>query len=196
VLSFAAGQVLWTIYEQVLRQPRFPSWADAAFLSAYLLLVAGALRVAGLRQAWRGPWALGAALVMAAAITASWFVLLGPRVDQGAATWLGELVGTAYPAGDLVLVVCVVLLCTTPGDGTMRLVAGTLAASLGIVVLTDSIFTYQQLQGTYQVGTPLDVGWSLGYMLVALAAQALRLGTTARAGGESIAAAGEGARRR
>src|SRR5579871_3314497 len=35
VLFFILGQMVWTLYEQVLHNPPFPSWADVGFVSAY-----------------------------------------------------------------------------------------------------------------------------------------------------------------
>ena len=49
-----------------------------------------------------------------------------------------------------------------------------------IIVLTDSIYDYQELHNAYVTGTMLDVGWPLGYMLVGLGARALRVMGTSR----------------
>src|SRR5262245_51419798 len=42
-LSYAVGQIIFTIYEQVLHfaTPPFPSWADAAYLWAYPFCLLG-----------------------------------------------------------------------------------------------------------------------------------------------------------
>ena len=53
---------------------------------------------------------------------------------------------------------------------TVRLIA----IGLIVIVITDSIYDYQTLQGIYANGLQ-DVGWPLGYMLIGLAAQALNM---------------------
>src|SRR5215211_6175927 len=50
-----------------------------------------------------------------------------------------------------------------------------LALGLTLIVVADSNFAYWSLHETYATGTLPDVGWSLGYMLVALGAFAARL---------------------
>jgi hypothetical protein len=50
VVAFAAGQILWTYYEQVLHQATpFPSLADLGFLAQYPFLTVGVLLMSGRR---------------------------------------------------------------------------------------------------------------------------------------------------
>jgi serine phosphatase RsbU (regulator of sigma subunit) len=56
-----------------------------------------------------------------------------------------------------------------------------LALGLTLIVVADSNFAYWSLQDTYATGTLPDLGWSLGYMIVALGAFAARLAPTGEA---------------
>jgi serine phosphatase RsbU (regulator of sigma subunit) len=56
-----------------------------------------------------------------------------------------------------------------------------LALGLTLIVVADSNFAYWSLHDAYATGTLPDVGWSLGYMLVALGAFAARLAPTGEA---------------
>jgi diguanylate cyclase (GGDEF)-like protein/putative nucleotidyltransferase with HDIG domain len=176
VLSFAVGQGIWAIYELVLHRPPFPSWADAGYLSAYPFLLLGVLVLPTrpLPLAARTRLVLDALMTMTAVVTFSWYFILGPTLLQGAESALARIVGTAYPLFDLVLVFCLIVLAARSSDRPMRRVLHMLSLALGIIVITDCIFDLQNLQGTYATGGLVDVGWPLGYMLVALAAHATR----------------------
>src|SRR5437764_292308 len=183
VLSFAVGQGIWAIYELVLHQPPFPSWADVGYLSAYPFLLLGVLllptRPIPLAACTRV--VMDALMTMTAVVTFAWYFILGPTLLQGAESALARIVGTAYPIFDLVLVFCLIVLSARSSDRPMRRVMHMLALALGIIVVTDCIFDLQNLQGTYATGGLVDVGWPLGYMLVALTAyHATRLASLER----------------
>src|SRR3989440_3337300 len=183
VLSFTVGEGIWAIYELVLHRPPFPSWADAGYLSAYPFLLLGVLVLPThpLPLAARTRLVLDALMTMTAVVTFSWYFILGPTLLQGAESALARIVGTAYPLFDLVLVFCLVVLSARSSDQPMRRVLHMLSLALGIIVITDCIFDLQNLQGTYATDGLVDVGWPLGYMLVALAAHATRLAALGRA---------------
>jgi len=113
-------------------------------------------------------------MIMVAVATFSWYDLLGPTVLRGDASVAVKVVGAASTLGDLVLIVCLLLLWARAGDGAMQRVVRPLALGLGVIVVTDGAFDYGTLRGTYATGGLVDVGWPLGYMLVGLAALALR----------------------
>src|SRR4029078_5202915 len=45
-----------------------------------------------------------------------------------------------------------------------------LGLGLGVFAVSDSIYLYQVARGTYETGTPLDLGWIVGALIIALAA--------------------------
>jgi len=183
ILGFALGQAIWTYYESVLHQPPFPSWADAGYLAAYPFLTLGILLLPTrpLHGADRARVLMDGLMIMVAVVTLSWYFILGPTLLQGGASTVAKVVGAAYPLWDLALIFCLILLGARAGDGAMRRVVRLLALGLGVIVATDCAFDYGQLQGTYATGGLVDVGWPLGYMLVGLAARALRLALAAPA---------------
>jgi len=174
--GFAVGQVIWTYYQDVIHQPPFPSWADAAYLSAYPFLLLGILLTPrrALSLAARARIVIDGLLVVVAAVTFSWYYILGPTFLQQGQTLLGKIVGTAYPSSDVVLIACLLLLAPSARDAATRRVVALLALGLSVIVVTDTLFDYQQLHGTYMTGALSDAGWPLGYMTVALGAHALR----------------------
>jgi serine phosphatase RsbU (regulator of sigma subunit) len=190
ILSWVLGQTIFTYYEWVLRQPPpLPSIADLGYLSVYPFLLLGILLLPArpVPIASRTRIALDGLMTMTAAVTFSWYFVLGPVMRQGTETTLAKAVATAYPLADIVLIACLVILASRPGERTLRPAIRLLALGLILIVVADSNFAYWSLHDAYATGTLPDVGWSLGYMLVALGAFAARLAPT----GESTTTADE-----
>ena len=181
ILSFAFGQMVFTYYEWVLQQaPPLPSLADVGFLSQYPFLLLGILLLPArpIPAASRARIALDGLMIMTALVTLSWYFVLGPLVQQEGETTLAKAVAMAQPLADVVLVACLLILASRPSEHTLRPALRLLALGLTLVVVADSNFTYQMLHDTYATGTLIDVGWPLGYMLVALGAFVTRLAAT------------------
>jgi two-component system cell cycle response regulator len=117
-------------------------------------------------------------MIMTAAVTFSWYFVLGPVIQQGTETALAKAVAAAYPLADIVLIACLIILALRPGERVHRRAAYVLALALGFLVVMDSIYGYLTLNETYVTGTFLDVGWPVAYMLIGLGAFAVRLAPT------------------
>src|SRR5829696_963334 len=178
ILSWVLGQALFTYYEWALRQPPpLPSLADIAYLSVYPFFLLGILLLPArpVPVASGTRIALDGLMIMTAAVTFSWYFILGPVMQQGTQTTLAKAVATAYPLAGLVLIACLVILASRPEEQTLRPAVRLLALGLTLIVVADSNFLYWSLHDAYATGTLPDVGWSLGYMLVGLGAFAARL---------------------
>ena len=178
ILSWVVGQAVFTYYEWVLRQPPpLPSLADLGYLSVYPFLLVGILLLPArpVPAASRMRIALDGLMIMTAAVTFSWYFVLGPVMQQGTETTLAKAVSTAYPLADIVLIACLVILASRPGEHALLPAVRLLALGLILIVIADSNFAYWSLHDAYATGTFPDVGWALGYMLVALGAFAARL---------------------
>ncbi len=184
IISWVLGQMLFTYYEWALRQPPpLPSLADVGYLSVYPFFLLGILLLPArpVPVASRTRLALDGLMIMTAAVTFSWYFVLGPVMQQGTETTLAKAVSTAYPLADIVLIACLVILASRPEEHTLKPAIRLLALGLTLIVLADSNFAYWSLHDAYATGTLPDVGWSLGYMLVALGAFAARLASTGEA---------------
>ncbi len=177
VLGYAVGQVIWTYYQEIAHQPPFPSWADAGYLAAYPFLCGGLLLLPRrpLPRAARLRVLLDSVMIMTGVVAFSWYFVLGPTMLQGSESLLGQFVGAAYPFCDLVLFCCLLLLWNRSQEGGLRPVVVLFSVGLGSILVVDTAFAYGNLHGTYVTGGLVDVGWSLGYMLLALATRAARL---------------------
>src|ERR671921_1059 len=178
ILSWVLGQAIFTYYEWVLGQPPpLPSIADVGYLSVYPFLLLGILLLPArpIPVASRTRIALDGLMTMTAAVTFSWYFILGPVMQQGSETTLAKAVSSAYPLAGIVLIACLIILASRPEEHTLLPAVRILALGLTLIVVADSNFAYWSLHDAYATGTLPDVGWSLGYMLVALGAFAAQL---------------------
>src|SRR5215204_2427587 len=184
IVSWVLGQAIFTYYEWALRQPPpLPSIADVGYLSVQPFLLLGILLLPArpVPVASRTRLALDGLMIMTAAVTFSWYFVLGPVMQQGTETTLAKAVSSAYPLADIVLIACLIILASRPEEHTLLPAVSPLALGLTLIVVADSNFAYWSLHDAYATGTLPDVGWSLGYMFVALGAFAARLAPTGEA---------------
>jgi len=166
--AWAAGQGAWSWYELRLgRELPFPSLGDVGFL----LFPVGAcvalwLLPARASQAERGRRLLDSLTVTAALSLVWWSTALGAVARAGAADPLALTVSLAYPASDLVVLALTVIVMSRSCD--QRRTLSLFGLGIGAIALADSVFAYQTALGTYG-GTLADVGWVVGFGLLALA---------------------------
>lgn len=168
-LSFAVGEVLFWIYEDVLGRVPFPSAADAFFLLGYPFF-AGALLLLLRSRAPGRDWSslIDASIITTSAAVVVWVFLMQPYFGDESLSLVERLLSCAYPLGDLLLLAVAVRLAVAPGVWTFayRL----LWASLAFRLLADIVFADAVLNGTYTSGDPVDAGWLLAYLLIGAAA--------------------------
>jgi len=182
ILCYVLGQMGFTYYDLVLHQaPPFPSLADIGYLIEYPFFLLGILLLPSrpIPVASRARIALDGLMIMTAALTFSWYFILGPVIQQGTETVLAKVVAAAYPLADIVLISCLLILALRPGERALRRAAYVLALALGFYVVMDSIYGYLTLNDLYVTGTIFDVGWPVAYMLIGLGAFAVRLAPAA-----------------
>src|SRR3989475_7118205 len=143
-LSWGVGQAIWSYYELVKgQQTPFPSFADLGFLGAVPLAVAR-----GLFFPW-GPspapsllrTILDALLTAGSLFIISWATALGTVYRTGPGGLIAQLIGLAYPGGDIVIRTIVLMLASmAPKENRLPfiLLAGGLVANL----MADSAFAY------------------------------------------------------
>lgn len=173
-LSWGLGQVVWSYYELVLHQETpFPSFADLGYLGAIPLMLAGVLRLPrsegrdGASQALVG---LDALVAMCSVATVSWYILLGPMYTDGSSPLLERAIGIAYPAGDLLLMFAVIGVAMRGWVAGQGRILTPLVLGLAVFAVADSGFTYLNLHNAYVSGSPIDLGWPLGLLLISHAA--------------------------
>jgi hypothetical protein len=173
--AWGAGMAVWSAYESIGgREVPFPSLADVGYLAAVPLAVAALLAfpTAPQRKAAQIRTVADGILIGASLLIVSWIVALGPVVRSGGTGLLADVIGIAYPLGDVVMATIVLYaivrsrLASPLGRATVLLLCGGLLAS----AVSDSGFSYLALQKSYASGSRIDVGWFIGYLLIFLAA--------------------------
>jgi diguanylate cyclase (GGDEF)-like protein len=170
--AWAVGEIVWSYYELIAnRQTPFPSVADAGFLLFPVLAAIGLLQwpSAVLRGGARWRTLLDGVLVAGSLFVLSWVTTLGATVKAGGTTGFSYAVSLAYPISDLVLLTLAVVVVANARD-TPRSGLGWLALGLVFLAVADSGFAYLITIGHYATGSPVDIGWFGGFLLIAVAA--------------------------
>ncbi len=170
LMTWTAGDLVWTLWLDNLSNPPSPSIADGLYLAMYpamyaalMLLIRSRLRDAALAQ-----WLDGA--IVGLALAAIGAVLILPTVlavSKGRV--IEDVVNLAYPLGDLTLLAFVVVAYSLSNwrPGRLWLLLG---ASMAVDAIADLVFAYQAAKGTYAAGGILDAMWPVAMSLLALAA--------------------------
>ena len=174
--SWGCGQAIWTVYESGLgREVPFPSFADAGYLIAPLLLALGLLRlpsspagVSGRARLLLDGLVVGLSLVML-----SWQVVLADTLAAGGDTWETTAISVAYPVADVVCVTIalVVLVRARHGGGVPVQALALLVLGSASAAVADSGFLFLTTRGAYSSGNPIDLGWFAGWLLLGLASR-------------------------
>lgn len=163
----AIGNTVYFVNDSILQVEPFPSLGDAAFLSGYLFLAAGLLRIEQARSAQHDATAiLDAAIVTVAFAVASWVFFMAPLLRDSSSPLLERLVALGYPAGDiLVLAVAARFFLTARRRGP---VFGWLAVTVVVMLVADTAFAVLNLYSTGHVIDVLILAYNLGWGAVAL----------------------------
>jgi signal transduction histidine kinase len=167
-LAWGLGQVVFTVLELRGDEPHVPSLADAGFLTALPLLIAGVLAfpTAPMRATARLRTLLDGLLIAASLLFVGWATVLGDAFRGNVtSTTLERVVCLAYPLGDIVAgTIALVLLTRSRGRGVVHL--SMIAAAVFSLLIADLGFAYRYLTGSYDSGAMIDAGWILGWLLL------------------------------
>ena len=169
LLLTVVGEIAWDYYELVLGQDPFPSLADAFYLSGYPFMAVGLVFMIRARAPGHDRAGLiDATIVAIGAGVLSWVFLIDPYVNDASVPLLERAISMAYPLGDLLLVAVAARLLV--GEGTRPLAYGFLLLGLLFLLVTDSVYAYLSLAGTYEDGGVVEIGWLFSYLLSGVAA--------------------------
>jgi signal transduction histidine kinase len=169
-LAWGLGQVVWTVL--TLRTgtgtPGVPTLADAGYLTALPLLIAGVLAfpTAPMRATARLRTLLDGLLIAASLLFLGWATVLGNAIRPTSTSGtLERAICLAYPLGDIVAgTIVLVLLSRSRGRGVIHL--SMIAAAVFSLLVADLGFAYKQLSDSYSSGAMVDAGWVVGWLLL------------------------------
>ncbi|WP_380169024.1 EAL domain-containing protein [Jannaschia sp. R86511] len=179
--AWVAGDVVWMIENEVLGLQVWPAWSDVVYLVGYVALAVGTLAMVRTRRQGRDRTAvLDAAIVAVGVGVPAFSFVIAPAATASDVGVLGRFVTTAYPVLDLFLLAVLARLLATPGARTAayRL----LVASLVVTLVVDVAWNVAVVNlGAGVESRWLDVGWLLGYVLLALAVLTRSVGPASEA---------------
>ena len=167
---YAIGDILWAILELGFHQNPFPSVADVFYLTFYPLFAIGIYYLPRFSFTRRENLKifLDMGIIIITVGLLFWTFLIVPTFSSPENSF-ANIVSVIYIIGDFLLFFVLLRLLYSKFDEYMGPV---LLLSMGvlIMIITDSIYAFQTLQGTYISGGLLDTGWILSFVLVGLAA--------------------------
>ncbi|MER5208037.1 aminotransferase class I/II-fold pyridoxal phosphate-dependent enzyme [Streptomyces sp. NPDC002825] len=169
-LTFVGGDTAYNALEAFFGQTRpFPSVADALYLATYPLFAVGLFGFIRYRAVGRDLAVLLDALILTSGLALlCWVNLITPLARSEGMTWTEKAISIAYPLGD-VLMLAMLARLLVPGGLRSRSVQLLTLGTCGILA-SDVIYGILQLKGTWQVGTPWDLGWVVFFTAWGLAA--------------------------
>jgi diguanylate cyclase (GGDEF)-like protein/PAS domain S-box-containing protein len=168
-LVYFAADITYYTYHDALGDVSFPAPADALYLAHYPLLVTGLMLLLHHRSSGRDREGLLDALIITTGVgLLAWVYLLAPYIEITELEPLARTVSMAYPVMDVLVVAVAARLALSGGPRPPAY--WLLLGSLVSLLIADSLYGLAQLEGTYEIGAPLDVGWLLLYVCLGAAA--------------------------
>jgi len=167
---YAVGDILWAILELGFHQIPFPSVADVFYLIFYPFFAIGIYylpRFSFTRKEMLKIFLDMGIIVITVGII-FWTFLIIPTFSNPENSF-ANIVSVISIIGDFLLFFVLIRLLNSNFDENMGPVL-LLSMSILVMIVTDSIYAFQTIQGTYILGGLLDTGWILSFVLVGLAA--------------------------
>jgi PAS domain S-box-containing protein len=172
-LAWTAGQVAWSVFEVGIQTAvPFPSLADAGYIPAALLAIAGVVSFPSGQPGISGRvrLLLDGGIVASCVMFVAWAVGLSYVYGQTQTDQSAKLLVLFYPASDLVLLTlggAMILRAPRYWRALMILIFAAFLAYLA----ADGVFAILTLGAQYgALGSLWDAGWVAGYLLLGLAA--------------------------
>ena len=166
------GNVVWFYYQFLADSQPYPSLVDPFYFAALIFAAAALLYFpTGTRPEKNRSRLLLDGSAIACAVFLLGDLLVLNEVIAGMGTGLAAVVFVTYPVADALLAsMAIMLLTRIPG----RLRTDLVMIALGLLAyaIADATYGLHSARGQFQIGTPLDLGWLAGYLLVGLAALA------------------------
>ena len=170
IIVFGIGNAIWTAVNELWHVPaEVVPLAHVFYFTSYVLVASGMLAMLRDRVPdGMGPVLLDGLIVFSGLSVFCWVLLIQPLAVLEGASLSEQLLGAAYPTGDLFMLGAVgaLVLTRTSGSVTGRL----LVAAMTLNFVADLGYLWITLKGQYSLGAVTDLGWFGAYTLLAVAA--------------------------
>lgn len=169
--SWALGTGVWTFYQAKLEHPPFPSPADAFYLACIPLFFLGMLSAPRVQISGQEKikLTLDASSALVAGLLVFGSLVVAPIIQWANPGLVSTLLSLIYPTGVFALLWGLARLIHQRKALRDSLAAFLLSTALLADILACSLFSYQQLRGTYESGRLPDVIFTLAMLLGGLA---------------------------
>src|SRR6266542_4051009 len=159
LVSLTTGDTLYNVRVRLLHSGQvFPSLVDLWYLLTYPMLILGLVLLIRRRSPGRDiPSLIDAAIITIGVGLLSWVFLIAPYVHARELSLAQRLVSIAYPLGDVLVLAVATRLAI--GTGRRHPAWWLVATSILAVLVADSLFLFRELNDTWEVGGPVDIGW-------------------------------------
>lgn len=181
VLFYTLGDVVWTYIELIQRvEVPYPGLPDIMYVALYGFLGYGIVSAA---YAYRGLVKIKMPLMISvsvAVVTGAvlYMVLIRDIIADSSVVLLEKLLDLYYPIADLALLlgpaIFIVLVVAQLGRGSLAAPWRFVMAGMAILAVADTVYQWLEWQGLYAAGSVVDLGWMLGYVLIAVGASIMR----------------------
>lgn len=171
VLFYVMGDIMWAFMELILHQQPFPSVADVFYLSFYPLFALGVYYLPKVSFSRNEEFKLviDATILILTVGIILWTFLIMPTLNSND-DLIGSIISITYIIGDIVLLFALIRIVFSNFKNTYREPLILLGLAIITQIISDIVYSYQSLHGTYISGGILDVGWILSFIFIWLAA--------------------------
>jgi diguanylate cyclase (GGDEF)-like protein/PAS domain S-box-containing protein len=169
LVSFAAGDTTYNLLTSIGHEVNpFPSAAYLFYLVTCVTQVAGMYGLVRASTASRDRSALVDSLVLTSGVgVIYWIFLISPKVRNPDLSAIDKIISVAYPLTDVLLLALVArLVVALPRTPAVLL----LATGVAGLLQSDVAYGLSQLNATWHIGGPLDIGWIVLYVAFGAAA--------------------------
>jgi diguanylate cyclase (GGDEF)-like protein/PAS domain S-box-containing protein len=156
--TYLSGDLLWLLYEVVLKEPPSPSPASLLYLAYYPLFLFGLLCYPTVLKdrSRRLEFWLDAIIVLLGGSMVVWHLVLEPAAVLGRGSMVASALYLAYPALDLVLLLAAAVTVLAIPEDPARPAFLWLVTGLGVDFVADLIQGRNALQGSFEAGGVAD----------------------------------------
>lgn len=181
IVLYVLGDLMWTYIEVVQGlDPPYPGLPDVFYVAMYVFLgygiISAALAYRGLVK-MRAPL-IGSAVIGVASAAAIYVVLVRDIIADPSVALLEKALTAFYPVADTLLLlapaVFIVLVVSQLGRGALGTPWRFVVAGVAVLAVADALYQWLEWQGLYSTGHLVDLGWMIGYVLLATGASVMR----------------------
>jgi diguanylate cyclase (GGDEF)-like protein len=166
-----AGDALMAYYDATGTVIPFPSFADPAYFSFYVLAALALIRVpvAPTNSSQRVRIALDLTSVVLVGAMTVWYFAVAPTILAGGLNAVQMATSIAYPIGDIVILAALAVVALSWSPPALRRSLQLIAGGLALFVVADIAYAFLVFHGGYTAGGPLDTLWIVALCSFALA---------------------------